>query len=59
MSKEDSLLSAVKSGDVDEVRRFLEQDRYPVNCTELTPLHWACEEGKLEMVKDVNIKVWS
>ena len=54
MSKEDSLLSVVKSGDVDEVRRFLEQDRYLVNCTDtdgLTPLHWACGEGNLEMIK--------
>ena len=54
MSKEDSLLSAVKLGDVDEVRRLLERDRYLVNCTGskgLTPLHCACWEGNLEMVR--------
>ena len=54
MNKEDSLLSAIKSGDVDEVRGLLEQDRYLVNCTDtdgLTPLHYACGKGNLEMVR--------
>ena len=50
MSKEDSLLSVVKSGDLCEVRRLLEQDRYLVSCTD-TNLHWACWEGHLEMVR--------
>ena len=54
MSKEDSLLSAVGSGDLCEVRRLLEQDRYLVSCTDtdgMSPLHWACWEGHLEMVR--------
>ena len=52
MSKEDSLLSAVISGDL---YASLEQDRYLVSCTDTTygttPLHWACQKGHSQMVR--------
>ena len=69
MSREKaSLLLAAKSGDVDEVRRLLERDRYIVNCTNTdgwTPLHFACQNGDLRMIRmlvsefnaDLSVKV--
>ena len=52
INEEDSLLRAVELGDVDEVRRLLQQDRSLVNCTSWdAPLNYACEKGHLEMVR--------
>ena len=52
------LLLAAKSGDVDEVRRLLNEGRYEgrytVNCTDSdgwTPLHFACQNGDLRMIR--------
>ena len=48
------LHEAAKSGDVEKVRELLEQGKYDVNSADAdgaTPLHCACSEGHLDLVR--------
>ena len=45
---------AARDGDVDQIRELLQQGKYQVNCTDnngWTPLHWACDNGCLGVVR--------
>ena len=55
-SEVDKLFKATRSGDVEKVREILECacGKCSVNCTDTfryTPLHWACCQGHIDMVR--------
>ena len=55
-SEVDKLFKATRSGDVEKVREILESacGKCSVNCTDTfryTPLHWACCQGHIDMVR--------